>query len=225
MLRLTACLLAFAACGPPSDPPDPAPISPVAVADVATAVGPAADQADAEPGDARAPDPTPAPLAAATDDADVRTNEECRDLAAEVASRGNGRAVDQHTFAFESPRDPGACFMVARYTYTAPQLRPGEPWPYTYGLLVDERGNLDGLEIDPFPRHEAHVAAVGFADINGDGVTDLFVVHEDAADPGLAFLSDGSGWRHALIDNGEPGVFASTVAELKAFWRNPSFPP
>ncbi|MGB3541628.1 hypothetical protein [Rubrivirga sp.] len=153
-----------------------------------------------------------------------RSTGRCREVAEELTSGEYEvmQSVPGHTFSFRTYRDAGACFIPLFRDVTAAQLAPGEPFPYPYSFVIDENGEARDLEVEQAPTASA-LEAVGFEDINGDGVDDIFIVHDgDAAS--LAFVSDLEGrpaqvWRQMVVDNGEAGVFVETVAELKDFWR------
>lgn len=205
----------LAACGDASDVTiDAPPAEPPAVE---TVDAPATDLEDADESEAETAQAEAAPSSSA------RTTAQCRERALEVASWGAGSAVSDHTFAFSSPRDPGACFIPISYVGAGVQSEDGQPL-YPYTLQVDEGGEIRDLDMDPVPGPGARIAAVAAEDVNGDGTEDLFVAHS-GGEASLAFLSDNGGWSQAVIDNGDAGIFADTVSEVIEFWKNPSFPP
>ncbi|MGB3541590.1 hypothetical protein [Rubrivirga sp.] len=215
-LALTVSLFLLAACGDASDleaePTETTESADVEAAEVVTPVG---SESVVEPTTAVEPAAPVVPATAPT----ARTTEQCRERAVEVASWGYGSAMPQHTFAFATSRDPGACFIPLDQSADA-----SSTGLYPYTLQVDEGGEIQDLVMTTMPQPGDRIVAVGAEDVNDDGTEDLFVVHA-ARGADVALLSDGGGWTQGIIGNGEAGIFVETVAELIEFWKNPVFPP
>ena len=215
MRSLLLAALAFVACGDASDARlgdadlggDGAPVQ--AAPAVLEAAPDTADDPDAAAGPRAEPPP--------------RTTLRCRDDAQAFAATlvDVFDVVEEHTAAFRSHRDPGACLFTIFRDMNATQVPPGEEWPYQYWFVIDENGETRDLEV-AVPPGPSGVAAVGFEDVNGDGADDIFVVNmtRDGPAASLSFASDETGWRQLLFNGAEPGPVVRTVAELEDFWRD-----
>lgn len=230
LLLLTAT--ALSACGDA----DPAVVSDAAVvADDATPSGSAVAAADATPDDAAAArasadaatdaPPKPAATAASTTPAATSgpnpkgpTTEECRTgPAADTAEGELYGTVPEQTFAFTSSAYGAGCFVTGAFRDQArSEGLTGDPYLFIVTDATADRSTPLEFAEDA-PPEPFTLAAVGFADLNGDGERDVVVVGDDC--DSFAWVALGERWEHMPPHSGKAGLESCTVAEAKTDFR------
>ena len=184
-----------------------------AVAAEAPTTEPAAAQTAATPAPA-----TPVAAPAATAPAGP-TTEQCRSDVAPGAAEGElYGVVPEQTFAFTSPAYGAGCFVTGAFREGA--RAEGLSGPDYLFLVTDATGaSTTALEFaaDALPE-PYRLAAVGFADVNADGVRDVLVVSDDC--DGFVWIASGERWEPMPPYSGTAGLEACTVAEAKTAFRD-----